>query len=297
MQNFYLDHPSDCNRVLLKVVEVTLQNGCRSLDTYAILDDGSEQTILLHPAFQKLHLASEPESLKLRTARQDIQTLNGAAVSFTLIPKAHPRKSYAISNAFTADKLSLSEHSHPVTSLQRRYAHLRQLPLKQLDQISPLLLIGADHTHLITPTQPVKLVPPGAPAAIKTLLGWTLQGPARDIASPPSIGCHYISFKCPPDDIHHNVQKLWQLDTLPPRSIRVVVRPKQNQQAIHQHETQTISEQTPGPPSRPQRRQLCPVFTAVSGDSSKTLNRRRPIPTRSRNGLLPGMSRNCPHLK
>ena len=139
-----------------------------------------------------------------------------------------------------ADKLSLSEHSHPVTSLQRRYAHLRQLPLKQLDQVSPLLLIGADHTHLITPTQPVNLGPPGAPAVIRTLLGWTLQGPARDIASPPSIGCHYISFKCPPDDIHHNVQKLWQLETLPPRSIRVVVCSKQDQQAIHQLETQTI---------------------------------------------------------
>ena len=43
------------------------------------------------------------------------------------------------------------------------------------------------------------------------------------------------------------------------------------------------SEQTPGSPSRPQSRQLCPVFAAVSDDSSKTLNRRRPIPTRSRN--------------
>ena len=82
VQNFYLDHPSDCNRVMLKVVEVTLQNGCWSLDTYAILDDGSERTILLHPAFQKLHLAGEPESLKLRTVRQDVQTLPCPSLSF-----------------------------------------------------------------------------------------------------------------------------------------------------------------------------------------------------------------------
>ncbi|XP_073669326.1 uncharacterized protein [Paramisgurnus dabryanus] len=227
-------------RLLLKVVEVTLRNGNKSLDTYAILDDGSERTILLHPAAQKLQLIGESESLKLRTVRQDVQTLNGATVSFTLIPKAHPKKTYAIRHAFTADQLSLSEHSHPVKSLQRRYPHLRQIPLKQHNNIRPLLLIGADHTHLITPTLPVKLGPPGAPAAIKTRLGWTLQGPARDIVSSPSTKCHYISFKCPPDDIHHNVQKLWQLDTVPLRNTKLVVRSKQDRDALNQLETQTI---------------------------------------------------------
>jgi len=146
VQNLYLDHPSDCNKVLLKVVEVTLHNGNRSLDTYAILDDGSERTILLHPAAQTLQLKGKSENLKLRTVRQDVQTLNGASVSFTLIPKAHPKKSYVINQAFTADQLSLSEHSHPVKILQRRYSHLRQLPLKQFNKVRPLLLLGADHT-------------------------------------------------------------------------------------------------------------------------------------------------------
>ncbi len=237
---YILDHPSDCNKVLLKVVEVTLQNGNRSLDTYALLDDGSERTILLHSAAQTLQLRGKSESLKLRTVRQDVQTLNGATVSFTLIPKAHPTKSYIISQAFTADQLSLSEHSHPVKSLQRRYPHLRQLPLKQLNKVKPLLLLGSDQTHLITPTQPVKSGPPGAPVAIKTRLGWTLQGPARDLTNSSSTHFYYISFKCPPDDIYHNVQKLWQLDALPQRNMKAVVRSKQDQEAMHQLETQTI---------------------------------------------------------
>ncbi|XDV33821.1 hypothetical protein PO909_004089 [Leuciscus waleckii] len=88
---------SHVERLLEKLpIEVTLRNGNKSLDTYSILDDGSERTILLHPAAQKLQLVGESESLKLRTVRQDVQTLNGAAVSFTLIPKAHPEKSHAI---------------------------------------------------------------------------------------------------------------------------------------------------------------------------------------------------------
>ncbi len=145
---------------------MTLQNGNKSLDTYALLDDGSERTILLHSAAQTLQLRGK--------------------------------------------------------------------------SVKPLLLLGADQTHLITPTQPVKLGPPGAPVAIKTRLGWTLQGPARDFTNSSSTHFHYISFKCPPDDIYHNVHKLWQLDALPQRNMKAVVRSKPDQEAMHQLETQTI---------------------------------------------------------
>ncbi|KAJ7994017.1 hypothetical protein DPEC_G00261590 [Dallia pectoralis] len=51
----YLERPVDCNRVLLKVARVTLYHGNRTLDTYAILDDGSERTMLL----PRLHRSSE----------------------------------------------------------------------------------------------------------------------------------------------------------------------------------------------------------------------------------------------
>ncbi|KAJ8411282.1 hypothetical protein AAFF_G00172880 [Aldrovandia affinis] len=48
-----------------------------------------------------------------------------------------------------------------------------------LNQVQPLLLIGSNYAHLITPIEPVHLGPPGGPAAIKTQLSWTLQGPSK----------------------------------------------------------------------------------------------------------------------
>lgn len=42
--------------------------------------------------------------------------------------------------------------------------------------MTPLVLIGAEYIHLITPIQPVKS---GPHAAIRTQLGWTLQGPRK----------------------------------------------------------------------------------------------------------------------
>ena len=173
----YLDRPTDRNRVLLKVIKVILRHGRRTLDTYAILDDGAERTMLLPAAAEKLGLQGTPESLALRTIRQDVQTLQGASVSFRVSPASQPKRSYHIKGAFTATRLGLGNHSYPVNGLQKRYKHLAGLPLQQFDNVSPLILIGADLPHLITPNKPVRLGPPGGPAAIRTRLGWTLQGP------------------------------------------------------------------------------------------------------------------------
>lgn len=60
-----------------------------------------------------------------------------------------------------------------------RYKHLQQIPIQSFEHVSPLLLIGADHPHLVTPIAPVNIGPPGGPAAMKTRLGYVLQGPTR----------------------------------------------------------------------------------------------------------------------
>lgn len=177
----YLDRPTEGSRVLLKVVPVLLHHGGRTLDTYAVLDDGSERTMLLPIAAQKLGLEGTPETLPLRTIRQDVQTLHGICVSFAISPKTRSKTQYRVNNAFTAARIDLADHTYPIESLQRKYRHLNGLPLQLFKKIRPLLLIGSDHPHLITPTEPVRLGPPGGPAAIHTRLGWMLQGPSSVI--------------------------------------------------------------------------------------------------------------------
>lgn len=50
-------------KVLLKVVKVRLCNRNKTFDTYAILDDGSERTMLLPGAAKYLGLEAETEKL------------------------------------------------------------------------------------------------------------------------------------------------------------------------------------------------------------------------------------------
>ncbi len=127
----YLDQPSASTHVLLKVVRVLLRNDDCTLDTYAVLDDGSERTMLLPEAVDQLGLQGRQEDLVLRTIRQDVQTLKGSSVSFCIIPFAYPKRSFRITEAFTSQCLSLADHSYPISMLKRRYKHLAGLPIKQ----------------------------------------------------------------------------------------------------------------------------------------------------------------------
>lgn len=240
-QTLYLDRPASSKQVLLKLSRVILQNGDKSLETYAVLDDGSERTILLYEAAQCLGLQGEVENLALRTVRQEVHTIHGRAVSFSISPVSNPDRSYSIKGAFTAKELALVQHTYPIADLQSRYRHLRDLPLNDIHEAQPLLLIGSDYPHLITPVEPVRLGPPGGPAAVHTKLGWTLQGPSSFLnPSLHSQECLFISCLSPENELFRQVENLWKLDTLPYRSEKVVSRSRQDAEAIHLLEEKTI---------------------------------------------------------
>ncbi len=228
----YLDRPNRTPRVMLKVVKVLLHNGNHTMEAHAILDDGSERTIVLFPVVQQLKLTCTPELLHLQTVRQSHTELEGSSVSFEVSAVTKPMQRFTIPNAFTATGLSLAEHNYPVAALQRAYRHLRDLPLPPVDRVKPLLLIGSDMPHLLMPIQPVCRGPDGGPIAIRSQLGWSLQGPMSP--KQPSRcyqQCLHITTTPPHDDLIRHVERLWQVDTLPYNE-RMVTRSKQDKDAL-----------------------------------------------------------------
>lgn len=237
---FYVDRPVDSRKVLLKVSKVLIRNGDRVMESYAVLDDGSERTILLHEAAQRLSLKGEPEDLILRRVRKDQQVLHGAAVSFTVSPVSEPQKEFAIHGAFTVELLSLAKHTHHISALQQKYKHLMGLPLQPLNKVQPLLLIGSDCPHLITPIEPVRLGPPGGPAAVKTRLGWTLQGPAHELKRGLNQQHCLFTTTSSNADLFAQVERLWQMDVLPYRSEKTVTRSKLDREAVQLLDEKTV---------------------------------------------------------
>lgn len=114
-ETLYLDRPTDCRRVLLKVIRVLLRYGGKTLDTYAVMDDGSERTILLPDAAHELGIQGQAENIALRTIRQDVQTISGTMVTFHISPATQPQKTFKINAAFTAKRLGLADYTYPVS--------------------------------------------------------------------------------------------------------------------------------------------------------------------------------------
>ncbi|XP_034559382.1 uncharacterized protein LOC117827042 isoform X1 [Notolabrus celidotus] len=230
---FYLNPQSMSPKVLLKVVKVRLINKNKIFDTYAILDDGSERTMLLRGAAEYLGLRGEPEKLELRTVRQQTETLNGRNVNLKLSAASCPEREFSMDSVFTSDNISFVEQSYPVDKLKQRYQHLQGLPLTPFSKVQPHILIGSDNPFLITPIERVHHGPKGAPAAVKTRLGWALQGPTSLGESSEPTQCLFTLQASPYTDLKQHVEKLWQVDTLPFRNEKLITRSKQDQEAIN----------------------------------------------------------------
>lgn len=152
----YLDQATHSGRVILKVVPVKLHSEGRTLDTHAILDDGSERTIILPAAAHYLGLKRMEESLTLRTIRQEVIEVKGVSVSFEVSAPEGPQVRHKITKAFTARELTLAKQSCPMDTLKQKYAHLKDIPVKSFKEVQPMLLIGSDYPQLIIPTSPVR---------------------------------------------------------------------------------------------------------------------------------------------
>ncbi|XP_026112361.1 uncharacterized protein LOC113091129 [Carassius auratus] len=236
----YLTSPSFTGRVYLKVVPVLLWRGKRSISTYAILDDGAQRSIILPAAVQQLGIDGREEIMALRTIRHDITELKGQSIDLLLSPQSRPEEKHSLTGIFTAPLLTLTEQTYPIKRLQRCYHHLRGIPIPSFARVQPLILIGSDYPTLITPKEPIRLGPAGGPVAVRTQLGWVLQGPDGLLPHQiPSSQCLFTSLTPLRDPVYQHVERLWQLDVLPSRSEKVITRSKQDQMAAYMLETKT----------------------------------------------------------
>ena len=126
--------------------------------------------------------------------------------------------------------LRLSEHPIPAKALRHRWAHLKDVPLHECKDVRPLLLIGSDHPELVVPMES-RFGPEGAPVAVRTELGWAVQGPTMNHRHRGEL--NYMSGPTPSDStLHEGVCKLWHHDFKMYAERKQVTRSKQDQRAI-----------------------------------------------------------------
>ncbi|KAJ8410827.1 hypothetical protein AAFF_G00187840 [Aldrovandia affinis] len=133
----------------------------------------------------------------------------------------------------------------------RRGAELKSstdvLYLDRACGLQPGPLKGSDCPHLVTPRLNGPPWPHGGPAAVKTRLGWTLQGPVKSLQQySHQQQCLFLATTSQAAELFKQVEKLWQLDTLPYRSERLVTRSRRDQEATNLLEAKTTRVEVEG---------------------------------------------------
>ncbi|XP_055633707.1 uncharacterized protein LOC129774035 [Toxorhynchites rutilus septentrionalis] len=161
------------NKIYFQVIPVTLSARGKSLDTFAFLDHGSSNSLILKDAAEELELHGPSSPLKmLWTNESEYSDPESQLVSFGI--KGTNNITHSMRNVRTIRKLSLPRQTLDYDELKEKYRHLRGLPIHGYQNAKPTLLIGLDHPLLLTPTN--QRVSKEVSVAAKTPLGWTIHG-------------------------------------------------------------------------------------------------------------------------
>lgn len=165
------------SKVLFKIVPVTLfGNDSITIRTHALLDDGSGITLMEEKLFHDLHLEGERRSLTLQWTGEMTRTEDSYVTSLALSGMKN-RKVHKLLQVSTVKNLALPSQTVVVRDLQERFSHLRDLPLEDMRDAKPELLIGLRQAKLLV-SHKVRAGADDEPVAIKTALGWIVFGSA-----------------------------------------------------------------------------------------------------------------------
>ena len=164
-------------RSLLPIVAVYVRASRYSapIKTYALLDSGSTHSFCSESLISELRPPTRKEEISLTTLHQVKQSLETKSTTL-YVSDTSGGETVVLQTVYSKENLPI-----PVECIARKgdleeYAHLHGLEIPMVDGKEVTLLIGQDVPEALTP----QLVMPGGqgePYAVRTRLGWTINGP------------------------------------------------------------------------------------------------------------------------
>ncbi|KAK2552838.1 hypothetical protein P5673_026007 [Acropora cervicornis] len=176
------------NKVSLRILPVRVRGNQpgRMIETYALLDNGSDVTLCDRELVDELGITRQPRSFLLTTQESKDSERSGLEVKL-IIDSIDEDSSLEVPRAWTVDRLNISECSIPKDHDVYEWPHLNGIELSEIDSKEVRVLIGCN-----VPEAFWVLV------AIRSLLGWTLIGPTVKVKEEGSfngsIDCQRIAF-------------------------------------------------------------------------------------------------------
>ena len=204
---------SNSQQVFLQIVEVEVQtkNGGR-LKTHALLDNGSQATLVKEDLAKRLALTGAKQAVHVGSIKDKGEPLQVERVSFS-ISSTDRKCTFDVNNAYVMPRSKFNTPSQRIpTSFKTDPKYLHGLKLCNVSAKEVDFLIGADIPEALIATQ-VRRGPSGQPYAVETPFGWTLLGVADAGVKSARIQIDVNHMQIWKDDeLHNRVEEFWQTE-------------------------------------------------------------------------------------
>ena len=212
--------PNVPSNVTLPIVAVNVRGVGQTdyVKCLALLDPGSNKTFCSKEFMNKLGLEGDNSSLTIETLTDGVD-LNVKEVSLevtSVMGKQSNRKAIDLPKVYVLSRFPALNGCVARPDDVVKWEHLRDINVMQMRHMSQNkvdLLIGQDAPQALIPLE-VREGKNGGPYAVRTALGWTLNGPMGDDLERVDGTCNFVHAAARIDtSLEKQVEHFWKLDT------------------------------------------------------------------------------------
>lgn len=184
------------NDCALSIIPVQVKNGKSDqiIKTYAFLDSGSSATFCTEELMSKLHIKGRKTSIMLRTLSQE-KRIPSCLVTGLEVAGLESSDFVALPVVYTQQEMPVTKDNIIRKEDLSQWPYLQKVNLPFIDA-KVELLIGSNAHKVMEPWEVINSEQ-GGPFAIRTHLGWVINGPLRGydpgVINCPAVTCNRIS--------------------------------------------------------------------------------------------------------
>ncbi|XP_042888382.1 uncharacterized protein LOC122263818 [Penaeus japonicus] len=174
-------NPSKDSKIALPIVKVKV--GSLGMDnhisTLALLDPGSNSTFCTKALIDKLGISGKSVTLNMTTLNK-VEDTEVEEITLEIVTGGRKKQTIVLEKVYALKDFPPSLQGGVTSQVDvKKWRHLESLELPKVNAEVVSIVIGQDYPHLLKP-QEVRSGKDNEPYAIRTVLGWAINGPVGD---------------------------------------------------------------------------------------------------------------------
>ena len=171
-------------------VKIKAKGGTRIVETYALLDSGSEVTLCKEQLLSELGTRGSKRSYELQRVTGS-RKVEGHVV-YVVVMSVDGKVSEELLSVRTVEQIPVAVSCIPQKEDISNWSHLRDINLQQLSQSDVGLIIGLKEKPTLFIPLECRSGASGEPVAVRYSLGWTVMGPMSGVRDSEHCSVNFV---------------------------------------------------------------------------------------------------------